>query len=354
MSFKILMVEDNESDLETCRSSLKRYIKETGTEIKVIEAKTLDEALACLDNSFDGAIVDLRLDLAGSGDEGTQVVKVIHSEHRIPVAIFTGTPQNADPDFTYIGVYKKGEIEYIDLFNIFFDIYNSGLTKVTGGRGIIEETMTKVFLENILPQWKTWVSYSKTGKNTEQALLRFMINHLMELLDDDGACFPEEMYITPPVSTNIKTGGIVKKRKRSNYFIVLTPACDLVIRRDGLCKTDYVKVCEIDQFEPLRDHVINGVPKKKTQQQKIKELLKNNHSEYYHWLPSGDNFCGGFINFRKGFSVPVKIFNDIFEPPELQVSSQFIKDIVHRFSVFYARQGQPDFFFDELSASFLP
>ena len=80
----------------------------------------------------------------------------------------------------------------------------------------------------------------------------------------------------------------------------------------------------------------------------------NNLSGYYHWLPPTKGFPGGVINFRKSMAVSAEKFNDEFEPPEIQVSSQFIKDIVHRFSAFYARQGQPDFDFDELAMSLLP
>jgi hypothetical protein len=129
---------------------------------------------------------------------------------------------------------------------------------------------------------------------------------------------------------------------KSSPYRVLPKSCSL---------TD--KVCEIDSFEPLRDQVIDGA-KPKNQPKMIKKLLKNNYQEYYHWLPIGINFPGGFINFRKGISVRVENFEKVFKPPEIQVSAQFIKDIVHRFSAFYARQGQPDFFFDELAEYLLP
>ena len=74
--------------------------------------------------------------------------------------------------------------------------------------------------------------------------------------------------------------------------------------------------------------------------------LKNNNEDYYHWLPTVDNFPGGVINFRKTLALPESVFKKDFSPPIIQISSQFIKDIISRFSTYYARQGQPEFEFD--------
>ena len=34
----------------------------------------------------------------------------------------------------------------------------------------------------------------------------------------------------------------------------------------------------------------------------IEKALKNNYSDYYHWLPRNDIYQGGYINFKKSES----------------------------------------------------
>ena len=207
--FKLLIVEDDEEELDTCRTTVKRYEKEKGREIELVESKTLEDAQIKINNSFDGVIIDLKLGPAG--DEGNRVIQEIHDKNRIPVAILTGTPGNADSKFKdIIKVYKKGENGLDEIFNDLIQIYDTGLTKIFGGRGQIENTMNKVFWDNILPQLDSWKLHVEQGEKTEKALLRFTINHLLELLNDDtDICYPEEMYITPVISENIRTGTAV-------------------------------------------------------------------------------------------------------------------------------------------------
>lgn len=345
-NFKLLLVEDNDQDMELCRVSVKEFQEEHSCEIDLIISKNLDEAFEKLDNSFDATIIDLKL--GEQGTEGSQVVKRIEKSHfRIPVAILTGTPDAVDSDFDYVGVFKKGETGYADLLNIFWGIHNTGLTRIMGGRGLIEKTLSDVFHQNLLPQREKWVKYGKANSfRTEKALLRYALSHLLQLLDDDGdRCYPEEVYLTPPLTDKIRTGSVVKEKNRGHEFVVMNPACDLVIREEDKCKTDRILIVEIDSQTSL----FPGCPAtnlSENYKKKLERAYKNNKSAYYHWLPKTDFFSGGFMNFRKLLSLPREEFDNQFENPAIQISSPFVKDIQARFSAYYARQGQPDIDFD--------
>ena len=347
-AFRLLIVEDNDQDLTTCRDTVARYRDEKQREVELVECRSVKEALEKLDNSFDGAIIDLRL--ADQGDEGNQVVSRIAELHfRIPVAILTGTPDAVDSDFAYIGVFKKGDPEagYAVLLDRFWGIHNTGLTRIMGGRGIIEETLNKVFRENLLPQKDKWVAYGETDPSrTEKALLRHALSHLLQLLDDDGdRCFPEEVYLTPPLTDKIRTGSVVKEKSTDQRCVVMNPACDLVIRDNGKCNTDRILIVEIDsQTSLFPGHPATGL--NSSQKKELKKAYRNNKSTYYHWLPRTDFFEGGFLNFRKLSSLSSEEFNERFEKPAVQISPSFVKDMVARFSAYYARQGQPDIDFE--------
>lgn len=132
--FKLLVVEDSEQDLVACRDSIERYNDEKKRNVELVECKSVDAAFKELDNSFDGAIIDLKL--AEDGNEGNVVLeKIKESRLRIPVAVFTGTPDVADPDSLNIGVFKKGETSYGELLDNFWGIHASGMTRIMGGEG---------------------------------------------------------------------------------------------------------------------------------------------------------------------------------------------------------------------------
>lgn len=348
---KLMIVEDADSDLEVCRTSVETYQTQkndagVGLVINLTECKTVDDALQKIDNSFDGAIIDLKF--PSGDDKGKEVLeKIRDSFFRIPVIILTGTPDSIDAgDRPYlISVLKKGEADYqTDILDTFLDIYNTGLTRIIGGRGKIEQTLNEVFLKNLLPQLETWKNYGKSDtQRTEKALLRFTLNHLVQVLDDDeDQCFPEEVYIYPPLSNDLKTGSIIKNKDSEDLCVVLSPACDLVIRNDGNFKTDHILLVDIEEANAIIDTVLNGITNRGKKKDKLKNVFGNNYTDYFHWLPETYFFNGGFLNFRKITTCTKDELGYIYDPPHIQISPHFVKDILSRFSSYYARQGQPD------------
>ncbi|MBQ9579370.1 MAG: hypothetical protein IJR28_07545 [Ottowia sp.] len=346
-AFRLLIVEDDEQDLTVCRTTVARYVEEKEREINLVECKSVEEAFDKLDNSFDGAIIDLKL--GKQGDEGNQVIsRIKESFFKIPMVILTGTPNAVDHESNYIKSFKKGEpgSGYADLLDYFWEIYITGLTRIMGGRGTIEEELNKVFTNSILPQIDTWIKYGKASPDrTEKSLLRHTLNHLLLLLDDDdGRSFPEEIYLQ---SDKIRTGSIVQQ-KGGGWFVVMTPACDLVIRGSGKPKADHILLVGIDKVDNVVNQAQEGVKKRGKKKDQIKELFRNNYRTYYHCLPKTVFFIGGFLNFRKVLSISTEEFYKNFIFQRTQISPPFVKDIVARFSSYYARQGQPDIDCDTL------
>jgi CheY-like chemotaxis protein len=370
-ALRLLIVEDNPGDLEVCRDTAVTYKLDKDYQIDLIECASLDQAIEKLDNSFDGAIIDLKLSKHETA--GNQVVRRIEDvQFRIPVAILTGTPASAVPGSHSIGVFKKGETGYAEIFDKFCAIYNTGLTRIMGGRGEIEKTLNSVFNKMLMPQNHIWVSYGmQDSARTEKALLRHTLNHLLQLLDDEEEhCFPEEVYISPALDPRLQTGSLVERKKDSTFFVLLSPACDLVIRKNGKYKTDRILLAEIDHSN-LLDQIrgqqnsrnqkeLNSICKCKYHnadsesykyilrlhneaiERGLHGLLRNNHDLFHHFLPRTDFFQGGFINFRKLTTKTSEEFSEEFNMPRIHISPCFVKDIVARFSSYYARQGQPD------------
>ena len=379
----LILIEDNVEETQSCQNAVKDFNDDHKDKKWCIRLETytnIENASKALENSyFDGAIIDMKL--ADSGNEGNQALDVIRKHlKRIPVAIYTGTPDVADvTDIPSIGLFKKADITYGQLIYKFWDIYKTGLTKIMGGKGQIEQSLSQIFIKYLLPkispeptvsEKSNWVSYAEEDPdNTEKALLRYTLNHLIhELYKSSENCYPDEMYIHLPNleldQVKVDTGCILKNKDNNKFYIVLSPACDLAEREGGECNTDRALLVEIQMLEDILcdDYFISnchgGKKLKKRQRsnlesqgeylskQQDKDLIKyqrNTKNLYYCWLPKTSCFNNGaVINFRRVSTYSQEELDNSFNSPVIQVASPFLKDIISRFSSYYARQGQPD------------
>ena len=333
-ALQLLLVEDDDARIKEYQEVLDDYIETRGRHIEMPVAKTLDEAKQGLDGSIDAAIVDLNL--GGGTMDGGEIIDELKKYFRIPVAILTGTPDDAENVPPVVEVFTKGKHGFDEVLNRLWDIHDIGLTKIMGGRGLLEERLNQVFLKNLLPTIDVWVDYgAQDRERTEKALLRYALGHLVAGLEgDETPCYPEEVYLAPPLEDSLQTGTLVQRKEGQTCHVVMTPACDLVIRNNGKPKTDVVVVAEVVQLAALFE-------KLKADSGQQKKLKSNNYSNYFHWLPECRTVKGGFMDFRRLETVPFDDFNKKFDHLKARVAPSFVKDIVSRFSTFYARQGQP-------------
>jgi len=341
--YRILLIEDSEADASVCKDAIDMMNDEKPErELELTIAATYEEAIETLDNQFNGVIVDIKLN---DGNSGNDIIHTIISNYRIPVAVMTGTPDTDLEEKSPIVVYKKGEKTYKDIIDDLVVSFDTGLFNVIGGNGILEETMNKVFWRNLYPQIKSWTELKREGYDTEKILLRYAISHIQELLDYEVPAYvTHEMYIKPPINENVKTGTILRNKEDGNYCIVLSPPCDLALH-NGKMKTDTIMVCEIESEEKISKEII-GTTGEAKRKKVLLPAIKNNYKEYYHWLPQNGLFEGGYVNFRHTLNYSPNELDQYFEKFDLQLTNFFVKDILSRFSAYYARQGQPDFEFD--------
>ena len=352
-TMKILLVEDKEDQQDIFKDSVEVFNEQNDLNVEYKIAADLPRALNKIDGSYDGAIIDLWLD--NDEDGGNIIVRQLgDSFTRIPIIFVTGFVDLVEDHPSVIKTRSRDEGTYESDLQLFQEILNTGLTRIMGGRGLIERRLSEVFLKNLLPQRQKWMSYGEEdSERTENALLRYALNHLFQLLEeDDERCFPEEVYLSPPLLDIITTGSIVKEKMSNQPFVILSPACDLVIRQNGEFKTDRILLVEIEAENDIVNDALDSIRRQRSREDKLKAVFNNNHTDYYHWLPKTDFFDGGFLNFRKLGTLNKNDFEDKFEKPLIQISPFFVKDIVSRFSSFYARQGQPDIDSDDFVAQY--
>lgn len=335
---QLLLVEDEEDAVSQYLEVLEDYRKETGRQIEMRVCESLSDARKNLDYSVDAAIVDLNLGRGTPG--GADVISELREHFRVPVAVLTGNPFDADREPPVIEVFTKGKHGFEEVLDCLWEPYHIGLTHIMGGRGELEDQLNAVFLNNLLPTLKEWVRYGQHDiERTKKALLRFALGHLVANLDgDETPCYPEEVYLSPPLTKKLTTGSLVKRKNDAALYVVMTPACDLV-PRNGQPKASSIQLVEIlpedGVFETLEGNV-------KARNSKQLKLRSNNFKPCFHWMPKSKSVSGGFLDFREVQSVQRGEFDSEFEQLDARIAPGFIKDIVSRFSAFYARQGQPE------------
>ncbi|NIZ03911.1 hypothetical protein [Thalassospira lucentensis] len=340
MSIKILLVEDNEKDRDGFLNSVKRFNHARGTSIQVHSCSDLDEAFKEINGTFDGAVVDMKL--GPDGGEGNQFLKLLGDINlRIPVVVFTGTPTAADKQYVHIEV-KTKDTSHDEILEDFVLVHASGLTKVMGARGLLEELLGKVYKENILSQKEVWKKYGKIdSEKSEKALMRHVLSHLIQIVDlDEESCVPEEFYISPPVDDALRTGSVVQSKKDDSFYAVMNPLCDLTVRANGEINARKILLCKVASFDELAAQLPEN--KRNTKgRSSLKDNIDNNKKSSSHALPRTSFFGGGYLDFEFLMSVSKDLFEETFQKPALQIAPAFTKDIVARFSAYYGRQGQP-------------
>lgn len=335
-ALRLLLVEDDARFVKSYKEVLDDYIATRSRQIEMRVEGTLADAKGSLDGAIDAAIVDLNL--GQSTADGGEVINELKEHFRVPVAVLTATPGEAEDAPPVVEIFTKGEHGFDQVLDLLWSIYETGLTKIMGGRGLLEERLNQVFLTNLLPTIDVWVGYAeKDSGRTEKALLRHALGHLVAHLEgDETPAYPEEVYLAPPLEDSLQTGTLVQCRNRGSCHMVITPACDLVMRGNGAPKpkTDVVVVAEVVREAELFQRLGANSGRKK-------KLRTNSDSICFHWLPEAGAVKSGFVDFRRLEAVPWDDFKDRFAGLSARVAPSFVKDIVARFSTFYARQGQP-------------
>ncbi|MDR2686083.1 MAG: hypothetical protein LBB23_04970 [Rickettsiales bacterium] len=339
---KILFIEDTPSDIDAFNTALGLYNSQNNN---AIEAKNIasvaqfDDVFKSL-SDYDAVIVDIKLkDAAGSVDAdidaGNNIIKKIERAlQNVPIYIYTGTPEN----ISYAGQfvvrkYTKGdETTYKQVIEYAHRLYNTGLMQIIGGKGKLYEFVQRVYKENIIKDIDKWIDHKIAGKDTEGILSRYIAACISAHLENFSEAVKEEMFMIPPVGTGVKTGSIVKNNNTSEYFVVLTPECDLVVRDNGNPKTDFVLLCKLQNNTNCVD----------------RNNLCNYKVPYAYCLPKSSLIDAiTFLNFREVASIKYNDFVSSYARVA-QILPAFTKEITQKFSQYYSRQGQPDFSVGEI------
>jgi hypothetical protein len=365
---KLLIVEDDSKQMQRYTDSIDGFNERESVTIEPVFKGDLASGLAALGcDDYDGAIVDLRLSSSDAA-EGNRIIREIRQRKRFPVCVLTGYPNDLDEDlhdemqkkpnlFFWLEKRDRGVSEVLVRLAT---IYSSGVLRIVGSDGIIEQALTVVFWTHLAKTLSFWSKQAEPGPKRQARLLRFVLTHLLQKLEvgesgDLDDYYPDEMYIIPPMREEWQTGDIAVRKRDDTKFVVLTPACDL-----AQSKAKNIQIVQIEHFgEGIMASLVGAWRSSKQKvdsdntsadetvafeaaSAELMRIMGNGYSARYHFLPPCQTFAGGLINFQKINSYTFKEFGSEFVK-EGTLAPSFVKDVVARFATYYARQGQPSF-----------
>ncbi len=365
-----LLIDDDQNQELLFIEAINEINETTDLNITYKVVKTPESAMIELyQNYFKAIIIDLKLnndDNAVESDEeisGNVLLRRIIEKEIVPIVVITGFPDkvSADIDKSIVKVLPK-ETNLYDEINALIEKYSDSVFKIFGSRGEINKNIKDLFW-NVIPQCFTSKNQDislLSKKKQETVIIRYISSWLSNkyMFDDKYIDVePIEMYMFPNPIKQVCTCDIYKKYIDANiveYFIVLTPSCDLANK-----KVDEVILCKIKNYDEVQSfkerlEIYNNEQNKESNKAKkakgdLMKWFRNSHSDSlrYHFLPKVKDFTGGFVDFRSILSLEYdKERGEIIDDSYLKIgviTESFKRDIVSRFSSYYHRQGQPEF-----------
>lgn len=370
---KLLIVEDNPLDQEIYLDSIGILNKEISPNFEIEPIVRSDkqaglDAINTMKDDLNGAFIDLKLATgqAVGVSEGNDLIGEIYQKLRFPIIVLTNTPGDFNGDFKtslFLQVINKTDADYGQIIMSLINIYQTGITKILGRKGLVEKMLDEIFWKNISNTLGEWLQI----EDSEKPLLRYTLTHLQEHLEisDDGSEFdivyPIENYIVPSIKDYFFTGDIIIENNNNHKrYVILNPACDLAPHGEQKKpKAAQVVIAEIQSFEdtPLGTSIKKAKKEPSNNDEamavekardSIFKLITNNGSPQYYYLPDTTIIKGGLINFQRIASI--KYTELVNYRKEATITSSFVKDIIAKFSFYYSRQGSPDFDFARILA----
>jgi len=347
---KILVLEDDEAQFETYTDAAEDFGKEKQIEINLVQATSVKSAIQQMyERSFDGAIIDLNLDEGQPEEAGGNIVLTeIKETRRFPIIVVSGNLANLEEEHreSVSPLFKLYDrtVENNTIFNDIFKVYQTGITDILGGRGVIEAQLRNIFWEYLANDFDVWLDKGSQKKS----FLRYTLAHLVEALghstEDEKFYHEAEFYIKPPIQKHIATGDIVEKEGKR--YVVLSPACDIQAREKNgeiTFNADRIilgKLIRIDRDAFLENGIIIKGDNANEREKKLKKII-NGSNPKYPFIPEYKDLYPAVIDLQNLYSFSIQDVREDFERLAT-ISGVFLRDIQARLSAYYGRQGQPD------------
>lgn len=306
-------------------------------------------------NAEDGPTLD------GDGNEqGERVLASLREIRFVPVIFVTGYVKKVEHHLSaVVKVVSKGGSDEMALVRAAAkEIMSTGLPDFAHWvEGVQREYLWKTVADH-------WHELSQEAAPTEiSGLLERRIATQIERgqardkVAGDAQARPIDYYVYPTLSRNVETGNVYEID--GIHHVVVTPACDLVDRKDKgrrcnapllvrgqvLERTEHYIAWQREQWVPSG----NKSEKQNKHWLKLRDLLRNGGSEHFRFLPGTFFLPSLVINLQDLVTKPFDELNAL--TPICTLDSPFREEFLLQLSRFYGRLGTPDLDVEEIIRS---
>lgn len=366
MKLRVLFIEDDEKLAQNLKDIFDKEVI-SGHQLLAESVTNYEEGLSLLER-FDYDIVVLDLQREGKNFDEMAGVKILDALKKIafiPVIFYTGHANRVqDLISEIVGVVGKGD----GVENLKAEMQRIIESKIALLKGNVynhlKESLRQYFWETVDADKKVFTP-GKSDVSLGYLLLRRFSNSLSKeniklLLGDDkikiDKAHPMEFYIFPinPDSSQEEyvAGEIIEKNR--DYYTILTPDCDLVLRNNGLRKADKILLARTKYFKSFSDCVSyeklmsNQSRNERENQQftnlqgKLKNWMSNRGGEQdrYFFLPATPFIENMVIDFQDKLMVEYKELKGFRRVAKLD--TPYAQSMISSFIRYYNRIGFPD------------
>jgi CheY-like chemotaxis protein len=365
-NWRLLVVDDDDDICATIKEFLEsENINNIGLSVETIT--DFNQALQILEaQRIDLIILDVRMgDYSITQDEevGRVTLESIKARRFVPVIFYTGLPNLVEHFRSdLIHIVTKGSDGLESLLRSVQEVFQSRLPIIN--RALIrhiEEVQRRYMWDFVAQHW------SELGEINDQSELAHLlarrlaislsVDEIQVLETELGGIInpsktemdvvhPITYYVIPPLSKFPQPGDLYLRRNgdASNYWVILNPSCDFVVRKSGKCKVEYVLLAgttELRKAPEFQDWC--GNPGKG--RSKLEKLIRDNRegqADRYFFLPGALSIPDLIIDFQLIKSINYVDLKEHTWERVASLDSPHAEALQSKFSRYFGRIGKPD------------
>jgi CheY-like chemotaxis protein len=347
-TFRILVIEDQLQLAEDVKREIADSFESESDPDLIIDIETDFERgySSVRSGAYDMVVLDVRRDeteeSAADIDAGRRAFAQIKNARFVPVIFWTALPDEV-ADSVYpplITVTKKTSMQDVPLR--IRDAIDSGAVSAMKSVGdSVEDVIRRHMWEEVAPNW------SEYRDDTFDSISQVLITRIARMLEGQNAekftSHPHHRYVYPPVAAMRGPGDIVRKNAddSAEWYVVLTPACDFVPRKDGTPNAEFVVIARarsLDVFEKYQKWTTK--PHDDVKWDSLRQsVLMATHTRH-SYLPAFRSIPDLVIDLQEVASIKFEELSNFDAVASL--APPFAEALISQYSHYVGRIGVPD------------
>ncbi|ADB73517.1 hypothetical protein [Geodermatophilus obscurus] len=252
----VLVVDDDPEYLSDTVSEIRSRVRAPdGNPPEVVPVASFSEGMNLLSaGTVDVVVLDVREeDPAGNGvldeDRGVRVFERLKGLRFLPVVFFTAVEGRVEDqqEPPLVQVVSKAEGSQAAADAVATAFASGAPTAVRALGDHVREVMRQYLWDHVGPKWKSYgdaprdqlanLLVGRLAKSLEHGVTTDLRGALGDAFPKHSRWHPSQMYVLPPLTAEHTTGDLVQGTD-GTWSVLLTPACDLVVRKDGAAKAE--------------------------------------------------------------------------------------------------------------------